>query len=400
MPGAEVPPWDNRGMPTLPLTLYVHLPWCIRKCPYCDFNSHALTGDLPEHTYIPSLLADLDAEAARAAGRPVHAIFFGGGTPSLFSAKAIGAVLDRAADRLALIDDCEITLEANPGASEYARFAGFRTAGVNRLSIGVQSFDDAMLAALGRIHDSADADRAIDAAKRAGFDRINLDLMHGLPGQTPAGAAADLARALAYDTGHQSWYQLTLEPNTAFHRAPPALPDHDALAAIQDAGTARLVAAGYAQYEVSAWARPGEESRHNLNYWRFGDYLGVGAGAHGKFTGVDGRVIRRWKLRHPRAWLDPAAPKNDGEQIIDAQTLRFEFMLNALRLRDGFEESLFHDRTGLELRPEESPWREAQARGLLEQVNHRWRATDLGWRFLDDLQTLFLPTQTQGNTLV
>ena len=378
-------------MAPLPLTLYVHLPWCVRKCPYCDFNSHALTGDVPEATYIPSLLADLDAEAAHATGRPVHAIFFGGGTPSLFSAKAIGAVLDRAADRLSLTADCEVTLEANPGASEYARFAGYRAAGVNRLSLGIQSFDDAMLAKLGRIHDSAEAARAIDAARRAGFSRINLDLMHGLPGQTPDGAAADLDRALAYDTGHQSWYQLTLEPNTAFHHAPPALPHEETLAAIQDAGAARLVAAGYAQYEVSAWARPGEESRHNLNYWRFGDYLGVGAGAHGKFTDPTGHVVRRWKLRHPRAWADPAAAKTDGEQAIDAQTLRFEFALNALRLREGFEESLFHDRTGLEIEPGEPPWRDAIARGLLESVDGRWRATELGWRFLDDLQTLFLP---------
>ncbi len=400
MPVAGETPWDNHAMAPLPLTLYVHLPWCVRKCPYCDFNSHALSGDLPEHTYIPSLLADLDAEAARVEGRPVHAIFFGGGTPSLFSARAIGAVLDRAADRLALTDDCEITLEANPGASEYARFAGYRAAGVNRLSLGIQSFDDTMLTALGRIHDSAEADRAIEAAVRAGFERINLDLMHGLPGQTPAGAAADLERALAYDTGHQSWYQLTLEPNTAFYRAPPVLPDDDALAAIQDAGAERLIGAGYAQYEVSAWARPGEESRHNLNYWRFGDYLGVGAGAHGKLTGANGHVVRRWKLRHPRAWADPAAPKTDGEQAIDVQTLRFEFVLNALRLREGFEDSLFHDRTGLEIKADELPWRDALARGLLECVDRRWRATDLGWRFLDDLQTLFLPDSTQGNTLV
>ncbi|MEX0899346.1 MAG: radical SAM family heme chaperone HemW [Gammaproteobacteria bacterium] len=387
-------------MAPLPLTLYVHLPWCVRKCPYCDFNSHALIGDLPEHTYIPSLLADLDAEAARAEGRPVHAIFFGGGTPSLFSAQAIGAVLDRAASQLALTEDCEVTLEANPGASEFGRFAGYHTAGVNRLSLGIQSFDNAMLTALGRIHDSAEAGQAIDAAARAGFARINLDLMHGLPGQTPAGAAADLDRALAYDTGHQSWYQLTLEPNTAFHHSPPALPDDDSLARIQDAGTERLAAAGYAQYEVSAWARPGEESRHNLNYWRFGDYLGVGAGAHGKLTGVDGRVVRRWKLRHPRAWANPAAPKIDGEQRLDAQTLRFEFMLNALRLREGFEESLFHERTGLEILSDETPWREARTRGLLECVDRRWRATELGWRFLDDLQTLFLPHPTQGNTLI
>ena len=384
----------------LPLTLYVHLPWCIRKCPYCDFNSHALTGDLPEATYLPSLLADLDAEAARAPGRSVHAVFFGGGTPSLFSAAAIGAILDRAAARLDLTDDCEITLEANPGASEAARFAGYRAAGVNRLSIGVQSFDDAMLARLGRVHDSADARRAIEAAQGAGFERVNLDLMHGLPGQDAAGAVADLDAALAYGTGHQSWYQLTLEPNTAFHREPPPLPDEDTLAAVQDAGAARLDAAGYAQYEVSAWARRGDESRHNLNYWRFGDYLGVGAGAHGKLTAADGAVVRRWKRRHPRAWVAPDADRDEGEQRLDAATRRFEFLLNALRLREGFDEALFRGRTGLELDTADAAWHAAITRGLLEHVHGRWRATDLGWRFLNDLQALFLPADAQGNTLV
>ena len=379
-----------------PLTLYVHLPWCVKKCPYCDFNSHALTGEVPEASYLPSLLADLDDEASRADGRPVHAIFFGGGTPSLFSAAAIGAVLDRAAAWFALTDDCEVTLEANPGTTDAARFAGYRAAGVNRLSIGVQSFDDAMLHSLGRIHDGDAAATAVMTARAAGFERINLDLMHGLPGQDAADAVRDLDRALAFGTGHVSWYQLSLEPNTAFHRAPPAgLPNEDALAAIQDAGAGRLQAAGLAQYEVSAWARPGDESRHNLNYWRFGDYLGVGAGAHGKLTVADGRITRRWKLRHPRAWAEPGAPKLDGESALDAATIRFEFLLNALRLREGFTDSLFRGRTGLELDPTAAPWRDAVARGLLERAGDGWRATELGWRFLNDLQALFLPPELE-----
>ncbi|MFN2301256.1 MAG: radical SAM family heme chaperone HemW [Gammaproteobacteria bacterium] len=378
-------------MKILPLTLYVHLPWCVRKCPYCDFNSHALDGAVPEQDYLPALLADLDLEAARAAGRPVHAIFFGGGTPSLFSAAAIGSILDRAAERLALTDDCEVTLEANPGASEQERFAGYRAAGVNRISIGVQSFDDAMLRALGRIHDGADAARAIDAAARAGFNRINLDLMHVLPGQDVAGALTDIERALSYDTGHLSYYQLTIEPNTAFHNAPPQLPDDDAAATIQDAAYARLAAVGYRQYEVSAWARPGDECRHNLNYWRFGDYLGVGAGAHGKLSDDSGRIVRTWKLRHPRAWADPSADKVDGTQELAPPDARFEFMLNALRLRDGFTEKDFYERTDRPFSEIDRPIASAVDRGLLERSSTGWQATERGWRFLNDLQALFLP---------
>lgn len=380
----------------IPLTLYVHLPWCVSKCPYCDFNSHALTGDLPEAAYVDALLADLDDEATRARGRPVHALFFGGGTPSLFSAGAIGRIIEHAAARLALTGDCEITLEANPGTAEYRRFADYRAAGVNRLSLGIQSFDDAMLARLGRIHDGTEAARAIDAAHRAGFERINVDIMHGLPGQDVAAAVADVDRALGWDTGHLSHYQLTLEPNTAFHADPPTLPDDDALGAIQAACGERLKAAGYRQYEVSAWSRPGDECRHNLNYWEFGDYLGVGAGAHGKLTGADGDIVRRWKKRHPRAWAAPGDDRLDGEQRLDPGEVCFEFMLNALRLRDGFETSHFDERTGRPLLPTDAGLAEARRRGLIECDGPRWRTTELGWRFLNDVQALFLPGDRQA----
>lgn len=379
----------------IPLTLYVHLPWCLRRCPYCDFNAHAIDGAVPEEAYVQALLADLDTEAARAPGRPVHAVFFGGGTPSLFSAAAIGAILDHAARRLSLTPDCEVTLEANPGASEYARFAGYRAAGVNRLSIGVQSFDDAMLARLGRVHGSAEAATAIGAARAAGFERINVDLMHGLPGQDALQAAADIERALAWDTGHLSYYQLTLEPNTAFHRDPPTLPDDDALAAIQDAGFARLQAAGYRQYEISAWSRPGEECRHNLNYWLFGDYLGIGAGAHGKLT-AGGHISRRWKKRHPNDWRSPDQSRLDGEGEVTGSAVRFEFLLNALRLREGFSNALFHAHTGREFDDSDTDWQSAIRRGLVERTAAGWRASELGWRFLNDLQVLFLPADDSG----
>lgn len=374
----------------LPLTLYVHLPWCVRRCPYCDFNAHALDGDLPEDTYIDALLDDLDDEAADVTGREVHAIFLGGGTPSLFSAESIARILERASERLTLSGDCEITLEANPGTAEYAKFAGFRAAGVNRLSLGVQSFDDAMLKALGRIHDAGEAERAIDAARRAGFDRLNIDLMHGLPGQSPDGARADIERALAFEPGHLSWYQLTLEPNTPFGHSPPELPDEDTLATIQDAGQALLTTAGYRQYEVSAWSRPGEECRHNLNYWRFGDYLGVGAGAHGKITVPGQPPFRRWKKRHPKAWLAPG-DRIDGQTELDPPTVRFEFMLNALRLPEGFTEYEFHGRTGRDLSEIGQILDDVRTRGLIESADGRWRPTPLGWRFLNDLQAAFLP---------
>ncbi len=377
-----------------PLTLYVHLPWCVRKCPYCDFNSHAVRDELPESQYIDALLEDLDVEASRVTGRSVHAIFFGGGTPSLFSAAGIARILDHAGSALTLSTDCEITLEANPGTLESGRFAGFRSAGVNRLSIGVQSFDPTALKALGRIHDDVAARHALNEARRSGFERINIDLMHGLPGQTVAGALRDVEEAMAFDPGHVSHYQLTLEPNTAFHLDPPVLPDEDTLADIQDACHQRLSDAGYGQYEISAWARPGQACRHNLNYWRFGDYLGIGAGAHGKLTLEDGQVTRRWKKRHPKAWTPPEGTLVEGESVLDADTLAFEFMLNALRLPDGFTEPQFEARTGLRFDSVRERLAHAEQRGLLKNTDNHWQPSPLGWRFLNDLQALFLPPAT------
>ncbi|HHI76505.1 MAG TPA: radical SAM family heme chaperone HemW, partial [Gammaproteobacteria bacterium] len=294
---------------TIPLGLYIHIPWCVRKCPYCDFNSHRAPQALPEADYVDALLRDLAVQAERVAGRTLETVFIGGGTPSLFSGRAIGELLAGAARLLPLAPDAEITLEANPGTAEAGRFADYRAAGVNRLSIGVQSLDDASLRALGRIHDQTQALAAVDMARRAGFDNLNLDLMYGLPRQTPEAALADLEALIGLGPEHLSWYQLTLEPNTLFHHDPPPLPDDDALGEMMDAGLARLSAAGFVQYEISAHARPGRQARHNLNYWRFGDYLGIGAGAHAKLTGADGTVRRYARPRHPRDYLaDPVAP--------------------------------------------------------------------------------------------
>ncbi len=371
-----------------PLSLYVHLPWCLRKCPYCDFNSHAVGEALPEAEYIEALLADLDRQVPWIDCRSIETVFIGGGTPSLFSAPAIGRLLEGIADRVRLAADAEITLEANPGAAEAARFAGYRSAGVNRLSIGVQSLDDAALRALGRVHDAAGARRAVTLARAAGFDNLNLDLMYGLPGQEPAAAMADLDAALALAPEHLSWYQLTLEPNTLFHARPPALPDADVVGEIMDAGLERLTAAGFAHYEVSAHARPGRRARHNLNYWTFGDYLGIGAGAHGKLTDTAGRIRRYSRPRHPRTYLeDPAAV--GSERILSPEELPLEFMMNALRLGDGVPAALFPERTGMPLAAIATPLTEARARGLMVADAARLAPTALGRRFLDDLLLLF-----------
>ncbi|MEJ2575414.1 MAG: radical SAM family heme chaperone HemW [Gammaproteobacteria bacterium] len=371
--------------------LYVHIPWCVRKCPYCDFNSHALRGDLPGAAYVSALLADLAADAGPVAGRPVDSVFIGGGTPSLLEPAQLRRLLAGIGERLELTADCEITLEANPGAVDARRFAGYRAAGVNRLSIGVQSFDDRRLAALGRIHDGAAALTAFARARAAGFDNLNLDLMFGLPGQTLEDALTDLQTALELAPEHLSWYQLTLEPNTAFQRAPPPLPAHEAVADMQEAGQARLAAAELRQYEVSAYARPGRNCRHNTTYWTFGDYLGIGAGAHGKLTRADGRIERRHKVRHPTDYLAAAGrpAATAGARELTVGELGVEFMLNALRLREGVDEALFEARTGQRLALLAAPLAEARARGLL--AADRLRATDLGWRFLDDLVSLFEP---------
>jgi oxygen-independent coproporphyrinogen-3 oxidase len=376
-----------------PLALYIHLPWCVRKCPYCDFNSHQQPEQLPETAYVDALLADLDQDLPLVWGRPLVSIFFGGGTPSLFSGAAIGRILDGVRARLRLRPEAEITLETNPGTAEYGRFEDYRVAGVNRLSFGVQSFDDAQLRKLGRIHASAEVYTAFESARRAGFDNINLDLMYALPGQSLAQALDDLAKAVAMGPEHLSHYHLTLEPNTVFAARPPAdLPDHDAAWAMQEACQLALAAAGYVQYEISAYARPGRRSQHNLNYWRFGDYLGIGAGAHGKITDLaTGQIRRIAKQRHPRLYLEVAASATrvQSNELLSADQLPFEFMLNALRLVDGFAISDYRARTGLDLRAHPAFTRSIQ-RGLLVVDAERVQPTELGQRFLNDLMAEFL----------
>jgi putative oxygen-independent coproporphyrinogen III oxidase len=378
-----------------PLALYVHLPWCVRKCPYCDFNSHRAPDTLPVDGYVQALLADLDRDLAdypALRGRSVETVFFGGGTPSLFPPAAIGAILEGAAARLRFAEHAEVTLEANPGTIEHGRFDGYRAAGVNRVSLGVQSFDDAMLARLGRIHGGDDARRAAREVLDAGIGELNLDLMYALPQQDLAGALADVEAAVALSPTHVSHYQLTLEPHTEFAARPPPLPDDDLAASMMDECQARLASAGYRQYETSAYAREGHRCRHNLNYWQFGDYLGIGAGAHGKLS-VDGAIRRRWKHKHPRLWQSAAgsAEAIGGDEALAHAHLPFEFAMNALRLNQGFELSLFEARTGLHASTIEPVLADAQARGLLERNGDLVRASALGRRFLNDLLTLFLP---------
>ncbi len=373
-----------------PLGLYIHLPWCERKCPYCDFNSHE-TRAIPEQAYIDSLLADLAEDAHYAQGRSIATLFIGGGTPSLFSAGGIAQLMAGIAARVPLTTSLEATMEANPGSAEAEKFAGFRAAGINRLSIGVQSFQETQLQALGRVHNSDQAHAAIAAARSAGFQRINLDLMHGLPQQDAGLALADLATATGYGTGHLSWYQLTIERNTLFHKHPPLLPVEDALADIQDAGEALLAGTELGQYEVSAWSAPGQQCRHNLNYWEFGDYLGIGAGAHGKVSFPDGRILRYAKRRQPDAYMAAAPTAMQVQpQWLAARDLPGEFMLNALRLNAGFSLADYSARTGLAPDTLQPALDSLLARGLLLQAQDHVRATDLGRRFLDSVIAEFL----------
>jgi putative oxygen-independent coproporphyrinogen III oxidase len=403
-----------------PLALYVHLPWCLKKCPYCDFNSHELTAPtLPavaaprggslrtgqpgsgagraldiklEARYLDALRADLEAALPLVWGRRVISVFIGGGTPSLFSPDSIGRLLEDVRARLPLEPGCEITLEANPGTFERERFRAFRAAGVTRLSIGVQSFNDAKLASLGRVHDGAQALAAVEEAQQA-FDTFNLDLMYALPGQTLADLDADLEQALAFEPPHLSVYHLTLEPNTRFATHPPrGLPDDDLAFDMLDRITERTAAAGLGRYEVSAFARPGHRCRHNLNYWQFGDYLGIGAGAHGKLSFAH-RILRQTRWREPAAYMDKALEGSavSSEQEIGPAELPFEFMLNALRLKDGFELARFAERTGLALKAIDSGLDAAEARGLLQRDLQRAWPTARGFDFLSDLQALFLP---------
>jgi oxygen-independent coproporphyrinogen-3 oxidase len=368
-----------------PLSLYIHLPWCVRKCPYCDFNSHERAGALPERDYLSALFRDIETHLPAVWGRRIASIFIGGGTPSLFSPDSIDALLSGVRARLQVEPGAEITLEANPGTVEAARFRGFREAGVNRISIGIQSFDDRMLSALGRIHSAAEARKAVDAALAA-FDNVNLDLMYALPGQTAAMARADLQQAVACGVPHVSAYQLTIEPNTAFYRRPPELPEHDAAADMQLAAEEALAAAGYEHYETSAFARPGRRCRHNLNYWEFGDYLGIGAGAHGKISFPD-RVTRHERAKQPREYLEKGGL---AEKTVAPGELPFEFMLNALRLVEGFEMRLFPERTGLPLTLIQDELNEGERRQLLTRDWQRIRPTERGQRFLNELLEVFL----------
>ncbi|MDH4763823.1 putative oxygen-independent coproporphyrinogen III oxidase [Pseudomonas sp. SORGH_AS199] len=374
-----------------PLALYIHIPWCVRKCPYCDFNSHAAGPTLPEAEYVDALLADLDNDLAHVHGRPLTSIFFGGGTPSLFSAAALGRLLDGVARRLSFAPDIEITLEANPGTFEQAKFVAYRGLGINRLSIGIQSFQDAKLKALGRIHGRDEAIRAADRARAAGFDNFNLDLMHGLPEQSVADALGDLEQAIALAPTHLSWYQLTMEPNTVFWSQPPELPEDDTLWDIQEAGQARLAAAGYHQYETSAYAQPGRQARHNLNYWGFGDFLGIGAGAHAKLSAPDGTLQRTWKTRLPKDYLDPAKTFQAGAKPLAPADLPFDFMMNALRLVDGVPAAWYPQRTGQSLDSLAPALAAARRAGLLAEDEQRLRPTARGQLFLNDLLQSFLP---------
>ena len=370
-----------------PLALYVHIPWCVRKCPYCDFNSHERNEPLPEREYVAKLISDLESLLPAVWGRRLVSLFIGGGTPSLFSPGAIDELLSAVRARMVLEPGAEITLEANPGTVEAARFRGFRDAGVNRISLGVQSFDDAMLAALGRIHSAADARRAVEAAL-ASFDNVNLDLMYGLPAQTHDMARADIRAALACGVPHISAYQLTIEPNTVFYRRPPPLPEHDTCADMQLAVEDALGAAKYEHYETSAFARPGHRCRHNVNYWEFGDYLGIGAGAHGKVSFPD-RVTRHERIKQPRDYL--AGPTTVAREFtVPPVELPFEFMLNALRLIEGVPLALFQERTGLPPTVIARELEEAEKRGLIQRDVQRVRPTERGRLFLNELLALFV----------
>lgn len=374
----------------------MHLPWCVRKCPYCDFNSHELRGTAPFAAYVDALLEDLDEDLPLAAGREVATVFFGGGTPSLCPPSLIGRFLAGLGVRLPLSSTVEVTLEANPGAVEHGRFSELAAAGVNRISLGVQSFQPRLLNAIGRIHGAREAHAAIEELAMAGIRNFNIDLMFGLPGQTITEAAADIDAALAADPPHLSLYQLTLEPGTPFYRRPPSLPDEDACWNMEEAAAARLEAAGYRRYEVSAWARPGRECRHNLNYWAFGDYLGVGAGAHGKVTLADGRIVRRQRRRRPLGWLEGG--RIEDERQLSPEERLFEYMLNALRLADGFQLDAFERLTGLPAAVALPGLEQGRRLGLFASTDGAgWQPTALGRRFLNDAQAIFLPPSSRAS---
>jgi putative oxygen-independent coproporphyrinogen III oxidase len=376
----------------IPLSLYIHLPWCVRKCPYCDFNSHAFHNNFPEEAYVAALIKDLEANLPIIWGRSLISIFFGGGTPSLFSSSAIETILNAVHSRLRWGPDTEITLEANPGTLDESRFKGFRQAGINRLSLGLQSLQNDKLQSLGRIHGRDQALRAIEIATNAGFENFNLDVMHGLPEQSVHDAISDLHDCLQFTPPHLSWYQLTLEPNTLFHHNPPTLPSEETLWNIQENGKSLLSDAGYHHYEVSAYAKLHHECMHNINYWEFGDYLGIGAGAHSKITDINQQTIRRhWQVKNPKDYLNPEKPMTASHTLLKPHDIIFEFMLNALRLTQGIPVSLFSERTGLEIEIIEPILQIAKQKKLLVDDASRIATTELGQRFLNNTIELFLP---------
>ena len=373
-----------------PLSLYIHIPWCVRKCPYCDFNSHQSPINIPEQAYVKALIKDLYHDLPWVQGRKLHSIFFGGGTPSLFSATSIEKILQAVQQRIGFSEDIEITLEANPGSAEQQKFADFRTAGINRLSLGIQSFDKNHLKTLGRIHDGEQARRAVDMAQHGGFKYLNVDLMHGLPNQHADQALNDVEIAISSGITHISWYQLTIEPNTEFFSKPPPLPPDDQLASIQQLGQTTLQQAGFEQYEVSAFAVGDATCKHNINYWQFGDYLGIGAGAHGKITLADkNQIIRSSKTRQPKHYLATIDAAKVANKAIDPSDLPLEFMMNGLRLKSGVPADFFPTRTGLSKDVIKMPITELQAQGLLEKDNSSYRTSELGFRFLNSLLKRF-----------
>lgn len=374
-----------------PLALYIHIPWCVQKCPYCDFNSHALKDRLPEELYVKAVLHELSLYSSELKHRPLVSIFFGGGTPSLFSAKSIAAILDGVAKYLQLPAAAEITLEANPGTIDQVHFADYRKTGVNRLSLGIQSLQDEKLKTLGRIHDRAHAIRAVEVVKKAGFDNFNLDIMYGLPGQSQTDALQDLHDALNLAPTHFSWYQLTIEPNTLFYHQRPVLPPDESIWQMQLAGMEFLREKNFQQYEVSAYATPEKQCLHNRNYWEFGDYLGIGAGAHSKITDINSGVVKRFhQVRHPKDFLNNSITRTVNSQIVLEKDLIFEFMLNALRLTQGFSKQLFTARTGIAFDRIENILHAAVKRGLLEINDERICPSELGRKFLNDLVEMFL----------
>ena len=373
-----------------PLSLYIHIPWCVKKCPYCDFNSHVAKGNIPEQAYIAALIEDLKADLHWVQGRKLHSIFIGGGTPSLFSGPAIEAILVAAEGLIGFESDIEITLEANPGTFEQNKFADFRTAGINRLSIGVQSFDDSHLNRLGRIHDAGQALRAIATARSVGFDNFNIDLMHGLPNQTISQAEADLTQAIDAGAMHISWYQLTIEPNTEFFSKPPLLPIDDRLADIQQAGMVMLQENQFEQYEVSAFALNNQKAAHNMNYWQFGDYLGIGAGAHGKITLPEQQqVLRTAKTRQPDHYLDRMGSAISQSNAIKPDEMALEFMMNGLRLKQGVPIDYFKARTGIDPKSIQKVTSHLESLGLLEPNSNHYRTTSLGYQFLNTVLQAF-----------